>query len=275
MAPSSVPYRWLTVVITSFLLLVIAYQSSSLLWRFFTPEPTITPPVLSFKTPTATQFASLQFRLRPNQQPNQPTEPPHQTTKPFPKEEFLAHWQLVGTYLDDHTAFAIIKTPYGSHLVEKGQSLAEGKAVLQQILSNRVILTVAGKQSELFLADHSIQALKDNLLDYSASTTKRPRPIIRKPSFKNTELTLFKALLWKPLLNGDQLAYQVVANQAAERALLQRYGLLTNDIIISINQQPLTPALIDRLAFEKKIKAKVKRNGTIQTIEINLMPQTP
>lgn len=268
--------RWLTVVITLLLLWLVAYQSALLLWRFFTPQPVVVTPVLSPQTPVEVQFSPLRFSLQTDQQASKTTQPADSSSadRSLPTT-ILTQWQLVGTYLAPNTALALIKTLQGSYVVEIGQAI-ENKAVLQHITQDRVVLTVAGKPVELQLADHSLVALKDHMLDYDYATPIRPGySITNQQSVPKAHLNAFKTLAWKTIVSEGQLAYQILANNATEQALLQSYGLQVSDIILSINGQPLTPALIKLLAFEKKIKAKIKRNGTIQTIEINLMPETP
>lgn len=273
---------WFIRLVTLCLLGLLAYQAARLFWQVATPATAVSVPTLSpRKLPVATLPA---VRLTAD---TAVADTSSSATSNH-RSRATANLTLTGTYLAGDSTFAIIQTPQGSRVLGRGDALADN-VVVTHIDSDHVVLDNDGEVVQLSLADNTLSAVRDSTLDYTASVV---RPALlpttsalphAEPSAKSNQTTLHTAsaaALWQRLQQlgwemqtvDGQIGYKMVANTADQAALLTRFGLQSNDVVLAINEQPLTPQTLKSLSFSKKISAKIKRNATIQTIDIKLNP---
>lgn len=268
--------RWLRGVVTLLLLGALAYQAARLFWLVATPTSVVSVPTLSPKPPVIPTLPAIRLSEKSAISPTANTT--SDTTLSGVSQPVSSDWTLTGTYIADSTAFAIIQTPQGNRVLGRGELLAD-HVVVSHIADDHVILQNAGQDITLTLADNTIAAVRDSTIGYVSPSAVRPaiQPYPRADNVgKGADNVVladlwqrFQQLSWQLVSVDGQAGYQVIADNADDTALLSRYGLQSKDVIMAINGQPLSPQTLKSLSFSKKISAKIKRNATIQTIEIN------
>lgn len=256
-------------LLTLLLLVLLAYQCARLFWNIAAPKNTITLAEL----PTATNMPQTLFSNITL------TASTNKNSTPTSTSAATQDWQLKGTYLEDNNdPIAIIQTPQGSVVVETNE-VVKNNVTVKSIKENHVILNDAGQSVTLWLNRSNLNDISDNTLGVAPSTASPQPPSSQKAPalsvFLSMPTTLLNHLSIEPEHYLGQTAYRVTIKNGSRKgvAILRQMNLQPGDLVISINDQAITPETVQQLLNSKeklqKISAKIERNDTIQTILLN------
>ncbi|PIE45507.1 MAG: hypothetical protein CSA44_02270 [Gammaproteobacteria bacterium] len=269
--------RLLPPLVSLLLLLGLAYQGARLVWQFFTPETIVTiteaetPPdddllaTWQLSTTLSSQTAAGQPAQRQNKQNRQ-------------------NWQVKGIYLEDNNqSVAIIQTGKDkSHVVEVGDHIDQEITVVM-ITAQSVVLDVNGNETELTLQDNTMADISNNTLGFSlAAPPAETTPTATTPAAATAKTAVNRAsqaiqdfprfIQLMPLTEKGKTVYQLQTSQPQGIHLLNQLGLQVNDVLLAVDGVPsadINPLqLLENLKKQQKISAKIRRNGTIQTVTI-------
>lgn len=263
--------RFFSITVTVFLLAVLAHQCARVFWRVTAPAPTIKAPEISVASPSLPAWLS-QLNLSSAKATIHGKYPKNALSSTA--NNISQAWRLKGVYAEAGDSIAIIQTDNASRVVEVGDIVEKGY-IVTAITSNQVTLANDSDPVVLNLSSRHLDALAENTFGHQLPPSD---PAIAPPLTAKVPGVAFKESAWlqhlliKPRLENGQPAFEVAADNATGEGLLQGVGLQSGDIILSVDGQAPTPqawrALATKLRQSQKIRAKIKRRGTIQTITI-------
>ncbi len=276
--------RLFAVVVTLLLLTALAYQCAQLLLRVLNDPPVVEVPAIpanagqqsdtaapwlarvTFTAPASTDTAAAAHR---SEQPLAASVQPTEITQ---------KWLLKGVYAEDGDSIAIIQTATTGYVVEVGDKV-ESDYLVTAITPEQVTLRGNTQDITLNLLNRHLPQLAENTVGGGVLGPRTPsadeaQPVNTPPlaavAFKESDW--LKHLLIKPMLDNGQAAFEIGAKNSTGESLLRRVGLQSGDIVLDIDGQlPSLQSwrlLAAKLRQSQKIRAKIKRGGTIQTITI-------
>lgn len=257
--------RLLSVVVTLLLLALLAYHGARFFWQAITDTPTVSVPTVTMKEHTETPWLSSLRLHVPKAEPKAVALVPAQKKPIIKPSDDVQNWRLKGVYAEDGDSIAIIQTTEGSRIVEVGDIVA-GSYIVTNITPTQAVVSGEVGKLTLNLVVRQIDALTEN----TSPVTAKPEQNKQQNTFKTNDWQ--KYLRIKPLLENGQAAFKVTATNTDGQTLLSSVGLQSGDVILSIDGQTPSPQtwgiLAVKLRQSQKIRAKINRNGTIQTITI-------
>lgn len=264
----------LIAVFTLLLLVFLAVQSAGLFWRLWAAPPTISVPTITPKTPNDTPWlANVSFKAE-KAQPAAPTTVSRSATANSPVMDSAKNWRLKGVYAETGDSIAIIQTNAGSRVLEVGDVVAEG-FVVTKITPTQVLIRGTNDELSLQLENRHLAELAETT--YGAKLPPRtsialPKLTTTVPAVPFKETEWLQHLVIKPIRENGQAAFEIAADNSTGEGLLRGVGLQSGDIVLAVDGQAPTPqawrSLATKLRNSQKIRAKIKRHGTIQTITI-------
>lgn len=267
--------RPLAVIVTLTLLALLAQQCARLFWHLATEPPSVSAPTISAQsTPQTPWFSNIIIQSDKRQQVAQTTAAkPTLTSKKTPAPSITQNWRLKGVYAETGDSIAIIQTDAGSHVVEVGDAVADG-FIVTKITPTQVLIRGQSDELSLKLANRHL----DELANTTYGSQLPPRTPIATTPTANVPVVPFQETDWlthlfiKPMLENGQPAFEIAANNETGEGLLRGVGLQSGDVILRVDGQAPTHqawrAVATKLRKAQKIRAKIKRRGTIQTITI-------
>ena len=185
--------------------------------------------------------------------------------------------RLLGVIAEDTPAAgrALIAAGGGASQVYAAGAALPGGATLLEIYPTQVILQRAGRRESL--------ALPENLLPSAVPTTNTPPgaspgrepPLgLRSPNSTAALSRLSQAMTWQSVLRAGQPS-GVRVYPGADAASFDALGLRPGDLVVSVNQAPLTDASGSRdfaalLSSSPTLQLGIEREGRLQTLQIDV-----
>jgi general secretion pathway protein C len=275
----------LSFAIAIVLTVLVAKQTSSLLWNIFSTDnnfaPTRVTPIVknSYDKIDYDIFGLIQKKIQ--QKPKQKA--------PITKLDL----KLVGILATDpmHSSLAIIVSGDNVEKIYKIGDILPGNVILSEVYLDRVIISRQGERETLYLPkDENVLAIKDK--DPATASIKKPK---NKKDDNKKLLSEEKVLEMKPrdlrqelLKRPEEITKYAVAVPQYEKgkligykirmkkyqALLQQQGLIKDDIITSINGVQLNNPknafkVLSHLTNAAVLNLTILRNGLSQNVSVS------
>lgn len=285
--------RLIARIVVLLLAVISLFVLAKLIWlwvEFFQPPPEITP-VKSTPTPTKQKTVNVE-RLAAMHLFGEANAPIQEQVE---AEETNLNLKLLGTYLSDEKALnsAIIQANGNNEDVYflNDKLNVRGQVTLHKVESLKVILKNGGKYETLTL----IENLNQKILS-SAKKPKEKKSGPERTIDKRRDARLSKELAeMKQKLYTNPQAFNDIANiqrvvdssgqvsgfkvsPGKDPRLFTRLGLRRNDIVTSVNGQPLNEqgylGILSELNNAQSLEVTIERNGQPVTLLLGISDQS-
>jgi len=280
MAKGANATQWVTAVNVA-LVVLLAYQAAVLSWRLVPAAEREALPALQMASSQQPVVASggwniARWSLFGKENQNAPT--PVMVQKEIPKTTLKL--TLRGVFVSDDGGGAIIAEANGKERYYSINSNIPGGVVLKEVHPTKVVLKRNNKLEILELPKESVNVAGSSTRARNTSSRSRGRSAgpmnlkqYRKDLLKEPQ-RLTDAIKMNPKSErGKFIGYEVKPGR--DRALFDRVGLMSGDIVTSVNGIQLdTPAkglnVLRSLQTANSVRLDIKRNGRSQSLDVSI-----
>lgn len=269
MALPSHPPRWLTPALGSIVVLLAA-MLLGVLWQS-PPDPSAPDPLLPRALDLGSDTPQADWEGILAAAPfggGDRTPTAVETTLPL---------RLLGVIAetDPTTGQALIAAGGGNSAVYGVGAALPGGATLLEIYPTQVILQRAGRRESLALPENLLSSVATAERSGRSSTTdSRANPPPPSPAVN----AISQVMTWQTVLRAGQPS-GVRVYPGADAAAFEALGLRPGDLVVSVNQAPLTEASGSRdfaalLSSSPTLQLGIEREGRAQTLQIDVTQLT-
>lgn len=275
--------RYLPMILTVLVILLLAYELAGLTWRWFLPstQPQVLPPPALDAAQSGVRKSDVTRIVSAHLFGKAEATPADRQEVIFAPETRLS-LELRGVFAtgDDTGAAIIADASRQEHYYRIGETVA-GDARLHEVHPDRVILERAGRYEALSLpSEPGADMVQPQGRSAAAVPAVSPGQAINNPEtgsmlrqYRETLVSepqqLMNLVRLTPVTSGSQtIGYRITPG--ADRTLLARFGLRSGDVVTAVNGLAVdNPSggldIIQKLASAEQLVLQIERDGVAQT----------